>query len=304
MAADNRAADPVERLLQAGLDHYALDRVEEARRCWKQALELKPDDPRPVEFLTAVEPSNGGDTSKDLLFVVSSATAGGLGAGRPDRPARPGVDTARLSRLLKERSYEEALALLYAAREDNPDDASVSRGIQLLKDRLILRYARQLGSLDQVPGRVVSDDSLATLSPESREVLRLVDGISSYGDVAQACSLGRFAAYRALAHAVAKGLIVSTPDAPAPVPPAGRTSSVPPPPKATLRPTASAPPAAVAATLDAASYDDLFERATRAYVRRDVDEALLLFEGCLKRRPDDRRVRHNIEKLKQRKGSP
>jgi hypothetical protein len=51
-------------------------------------------------------------------------------------------------------------------------------------------------------------------------------------------------------------------------------------------------------------YDALFERATRAYVRRSYDEAMTLFEEYLLKRPDDRRALHNLEQLrKRRKGS-
>jgi TolA-binding protein len=93
---------------------------------------------------------------------------------------------------------------------------------------------------------------------------------------------------------------------------------------ATLAPAAMPPPAAppvpLAAELAPAApraeavpqipsrpgvdYDALFERATRAYVRRSYDEAMTLFEEYLAKRPDDRRALHNLEQLrKRRKGS-
>lgn len=47
-------------------------------------------------------------------------------------------------------------------------------------------------------------------------------------------------------------------------------------------------------------YDELFKRATAAYLRRSYEEALEYFQACASMRPDDRRVRHNIEKLQER----
>lgn len=79
---------------------------------------------------------------------------------------------------------------------------------------------------------------------------------------------------------------------PAPSPAAAAASAAPRPPA----PPISSPPAV--------DYDALFDRATRAYVRRDYDEAMTLFQQYLIVRPDDRRAHHNLEQLrKRRKGS-
>jgi hypothetical protein len=44
-------------------------------------------------------------------------------------------------------------------------------------------------------------------------------------------------------------------------------------------------------------FTELYREAVAAYVRRDYEAALRLFERCLRLRPDDRHVRHNLERL-------
>lgn len=48
---------------------------------------------------------------------------------------------------------------------------------------------------------------------------------------------------------------------------------------------------------EAESFEELFKRATQAYIRRDRELARGLFRRCLELKPDDTRTRHNLEKL-------
>jgi TolA-binding protein len=61
------------------------------------------------------------------------------------------------------------------------------------------------------------------------------------------------------------------------------------------------PPAAPVSSPPAVDYDALFERATRAYLRRDYDEAMVLFQQYLVVRPNDRRAHHYLEQLRKRR---
>jgi len=310
------------------------------------------------------------------LHVVSGQ-AGPEEEPLPPKDGTPGngarrqpVDRSRLTGLLKERRYEEALEMLVQARHQAPDDPTVSRSIRLLKDKLTVRYAEMVGSLDDVTRCTIPEAGIASLSLsfEERGVLALVDGIATLGDVVDASTHGKFATYRALARFLEKGILARgtgeparpptrfADPPPAPPPPAARESDPPvPEDTSTLRATwediededfnsdprentqpmfemaalaaagaissTLAPPAAVApapaarppAPLPAAEgpapvssepgvdYESLFERATRAYVRRSYDEAMKLFEECLEKRPDDRRAIHNLEQLRKRK---
>jgi uncharacterized protein YfkK (UPF0435 family) len=51
---------------------------------------------------------------------------------------------------------------------------------------------------------------------------------------------------------------------------------------------------------DVVDYDSLYKKAMGFYVRRDYLESLTLFLQCRNIKPDDSRVLHNIEKLKER----
>ncbi|HVE83961.1 MAG TPA: hypothetical protein VND93_13980 [Myxococcales bacterium] len=338
--------------------------------------------------------------------------------------SRPPLDRAKLTRLLKERRYEEALDMLLKARQQAPDDPTVSRSVRLLKDKLTIKFSEVVGSLDHTPRCTIPDAALSSLSLsfEERGVLALVDGIATFGDIVDASPHGKFATYRALATFLDKGIVARgadgmtsipaavvanrrpalspvhsptrtpppppvqdaelEPPAPAPEPPPvarraptrfaepappapapeAELPAPPPPPAFDPGPLAEMNPStvleswedidpprdpreetqpmfnlaalvaagAVSATLapgpapaaqapsppqaelpppqvpskPGVDYDALFERATRAYVRRSYDEAMILFEEYLAKRPDDRRALHNLEQLrKRRKGS-
>jgi len=75
--------------------------------------------------------------------------------------------------------------------------------------------------------------------------------------------------------------------------------------EATLAAQQAAPPAAQAAppeppAAELLEGDRLLKEATEAYLKRDYGEALRLFNACLVLRPGDRKILHNIERLKKR----
>lgn len=62
-------------------------------------------------------------------------------------------------------------------------------------------------------------------------------------------------------------------------------------------------PADSSTVLDDASqqaYEELFRAGTQAYLRHDFPRALEAFTTCARLRPNDKRVQHNIERLKSR----
>jgi hypothetical protein len=131
-----------------------------------------------------------------------------VSAGDVVDPASP--MRAELEQLLASKRYEEALQLLHAARWSVPDAAEISRGIGLLKERLVRGYLRRIGNLDVIPrrtGDLAGTD--ASFSEEERTLLRLVDGISSFGDIANQSMLGRFETYRALVRFLDDGIVAA-----------------------------------------------------------------------------------------------
>lgn len=120
----------------------------------------------------------------------------------PEDPRR--ARNRELKVLLEGKRYEEALELLLRARAESPADPAISRGIRLLKDRLLLRYVRRLGDLERVPSR---GETKEALSESEAAIFELVDGIASMEDILQASTFGRFETYRSLAKLLGRGAI-------------------------------------------------------------------------------------------------
>src|SRR5438132_6367066 len=125
----------------------------------------------------------------DQLF----SSASDPDSGQPIDPASTPANALKgqIAALLWEKRYEEALELLYAARWHTPDAPEISRGINLLKERLVRRYVEELGDLDAVPS-IAPGVNRATIeiADEERALLHLVDGISSFTDIAHQSRLG------------------------------------------------------------------------------------------------------------------
>src|SRR5687768_3466249 len=202
----NTRSESVELLLRNGLDLYGQGHVEQAIARWNEVLRIQPGEPRAIDYLRSVtetEPEPEPEPERS--------------AGDSDSPiTRPGSSMrVELERLLQQRRYEEALDLLHQARWQTPNAAEISRGIQLVKQKLIKKYLHAIGSLDRVPRRRGTDRDIAELGlgDEERGLLRLVDGISSFGDIAHESRFGLFETYRMLARFLDMGLIEADHDA-------------------------------------------------------------------------------------------
>ncbi|MCB9587675.1 MAG: hypothetical protein H6718_19890 [Polyangiaceae bacterium] len=130
-----------------------------------------------------------------------------LSVVRSEPPAPDEAAAARkreLKQLLSGKRYEEALELLLHARAETPDDPAISRGIRLLKDRLLLGYLRRLGDLERVPMRQGEPEPLADVEAL---VFALVDGIASVEDIVHTSTVGRFETCRCLTKLLLRGAI-------------------------------------------------------------------------------------------------
>ncbi len=320
MARADEAELKVESLLQKGLDLYGQNRVPEAIACWQRVLELDPDELRARDYL-----ETAGDEAKlnvhaaprpDSKVIDLHAAREHLSHTVYDSNRERRVDGRQIVELIESKRYEEALTLLYIARKQAPQDPSVSRSIKLVKDRLTLKYVKRVGSLDQVPAVVASESTLRglKLDVDERELVDLIDGIASVGDIVECSRLGRFKTYRGFARFLDMGVIAlksgegldetlsraltpSQIDVRGAVQPAATTPPAPP------RERKSSPDAESPEKTETEEppepYVDLFNRATRAYLKRDYCGARELFQQCLEMRPDDQRVRHNLQKLEQ-----
>lgn len=231
---------------------------------------------------------------------------------------KPGADaSAALVRadvlvLLREKRYEEALALLYRARSELPSSPELQKSVDQVKEFLIGAYAKRLGGLDQIARQI---PPIAGRSPDVVLLSRYIDGTSTYGDLAQMCPLGRLRTLQVLIEMYAQA-------------PAGRSASEPEVPSSGPRPLDAAsqvltvelvdpndepPPetarsAAVAAAMvlveqpEDRRYRETFALGTAAFVQGRYGDAIEAFEACAALRPGDgpaavmlRRCRRDLE---------
>lgn len=225
--------------------------------------------------------------------------------------------------LLREKRYEEALARLYQARSESPDSAELQKGIDQVKEFLIGAYAKRLGGLDQI---AVPMPPAAGRSPDVVLLSRYIDGVSTYGDLAEVCPLGRLRTLQVLIEMYPRIKVPAAPTEPE-APYSGPRSL-----DASLRPSVAnvfaeadddappetarsaaivvvqqqvaeaEPPAPPPETQDAYQYRTAFELGTAAFIQRRYPAALEAFDTCAQLRPGDgpaavmlRRVRRELE---------
>lgn len=312
----------VDELLQEGLTLYGRGLERDAVDRWRRVLDLVPGHSEALDYLASAGQADDPRTTQ--VRVKRRSELPPKRERKPitledEEPSSP-LEAPALLGLVKSGRYEEALEMLYEARALRPTDASISRSIQHLKGRLIRRYARRLGCIDSVPALTSQRETTQTLGPEGFQVYRLIDGIASFDDIAVSSPLGRLRTLGILCELLESKRIrldtVSDEPLPegSPAPsafPVGHMASLPSPePTPSMVPAADdapsvhemdlrapAPPSESIQIDLADDFDALFRDATRAYVVRDYAKARTLFERCATLRPDDRRVRVNLERI-------
>jgi hypothetical protein len=227
-------------------------------------------------------------------------------ATEPESDAVPKTSLVRADvvGLVREKRYEEALAVLYRARAESPSDREVQKSIGQIKEFLIGAYAKRLGGLDQVARPIPLS---AVRSPDALLLARYIDGTSTFGDVAQICPLGQL---RSLQVLVGLYSVTEPPRRADAVPPSGLRS----PDGIAAEPGAEsarngaektapyelrsegAPPSEppvpmstpVVETEEARQYREAFALGTAAFVQRRYADAIAAFEACDRLRPGDR----------------
>ncbi|WP_437737594.1 TRP-like protein [Sorangium sp. So ce1335] len=203
-------------------------------------------------------------------------------------------------RLVREKRYEEALAVLYRARSESPNDRELQTSIERIKEFLAGAYAKRLGGLDQVAGPI---PVAAGRSPDALMVARYIDGSSTFDDIVQMCPLGKLRTLQVLVglytgREVASPFSETTPvsrRAPAPSSPDLASEAGPPtlPTRGLERRAPEPPPESAPFTLRVVEteedrrYREAFSRGTAAFVQRRFAEAVDAFEACVKMRPGD-----------------
>lgn len=218
-----------------------------------------------------------------------------------ERDASAALVRADVLVLLRERRYEEALAVLYRARADSPDSAELQKSIDQIKEFLIGAYAKRLGGLDQIAQQMSVN---VPRSPDVVLVSRYIDGNSTFGDIAQMCPLGQLRTLQVLVGLYRK------PDAPPPSAEAEQTRSG----LHSIAPRIEEPPISVNAPSDASDddapapdtarssglvpapvetdedrrYKEAFALGTAAFIQRRFADAVAAFRQCEELRPSDK----------------
>jgi hypothetical protein len=207
--------------------------------------------------------------------------------------------------LIRDKRYEEALAALYRARSEAPDDRQLQKSIEQIKEFLIGAYAKRLGGLDLVARPVPAS---ALQSPDKVLLARYIDGTSTFDDVAQMCPLGKLRTLQVLvglysgqeppriddaarslsrdaepptsgvrvpdARTSRSGMVVA-PEEDTPAPDTARSAAV-------------AQVAQALETEETRRYKELFAMGTAAYVQHRYSDAAEAFEVCTRLRPGDK----------------
>jgi tetratricopeptide (TPR) repeat protein len=291
-----------ETLVEQGLEAYGLGQEARAAALWQQALESNPEDERAREYLEIA--ADAGEAR------AANATP----APRDLRTPVAALDRYGVLDAVRRRDFERALELLYEARAKEPEDESVSLSIHHVKKKLSARYRRRIGDLDAIAAP--TGRQKGSLAPEWATVLKLVDGITTFGDVLRASPLGRFETKRVLSQlldaefvgVVERPRTRSRPQMPAvrPVrkPPSSQPQTRPEEMRARVEeppPVAAEAPATESDCCETRSYQIALRSATDAYLEQDYEAAERCYHRCLELRPDDARAKHNLEMLARRR---
>jgi hypothetical protein len=125
----------------------------------------------------------------------------------PDRPVPASAESQATTRDEVHREIADRFALgdyaaalsaaeLQLGRE--PDDDEIRRYAESSRERLEVRYATRIGSLDYVFNVSVPDSKIKWLGldPQAAFLLSLVDGQTSVGEVLDLCQMGKLEALR------------------------------------------------------------------------------------------------------------
>jgi tetratricopeptide (TPR) repeat protein len=267
-------ADRVVALVEEGLQLYRRHRSGEAFARFRLAASLDPEE----SASSGVKEHRREAGTSGMRLAVKAPSAEGAG-----------VDRALLVILLQAKRFHEALVLLQEAAQREPGDDAIRRGIEAIREHVVQRFVRQVGGLDCVFVKAPGLDPALARSPFLGPLLAMVDGHTSLAEILADERHGRFEAARALMALMRQGALgVGSKEA-------ATTMQAP----VTER-SGRAPAAAPAISEEA--HAELHRRGTEAYLARDYETALRIYEECLGECPDDARAAHNAAWLRQHLG--
>jgi CheY-like chemotaxis protein len=185
MVSQQGSPTDVASLLERGLAFVGSNQLDQAVACWREVLRIEPENAAAIDYLRSAGVTHG------------PAPTGPSSTEAP--PSLEGVQQ-QVVQLMRERRYDEALTWLYAERDRRPNDRSISRSIQLVREKVSWDCARRLGHMDQIPELALSAEELSKLGATRDELylVKRIDGICTLDDLVQVSQLGAFGTLRCL----------------------------------------------------------------------------------------------------------
>lgn len=192
------ATKDVERLLQEGLDHYGLDNVEDAIRCWKEVLSLDPENSSAREYLGSVqgeEESGPAAEPPDLAEADESAPFGSL------------VQDAL--GLMQDGQLEAALELFETVGRWAPQRMDVQGYLDMARSRLLKQYRDRVGNMDSRPRLRIAPQEIMkfNLPAEAGFLLSLVDDQTTINELVSLAGMDTYEALRVLSGLMDAGIL-------------------------------------------------------------------------------------------------
>ena len=183
--------EEIARLLAEGLDHYGEDAIGKAIQCWRAVLDLDRNNPEALDYIQTADrreqrklprEEQMSDTARRIVHEAGVRIGSGDWEGALD--------------LLRSLGDSEATGLEYEAT------------IEIVRSRLLGRYAERVGDLDSLP--VVSgkgDLRGFNLPRDAGFVLSLIDGETRVADLISLSGMDAFEALRVVGQLLDAGIV-------------------------------------------------------------------------------------------------
>jgi len=182
---DESKEDEVARLLAEGLDHFGNDEIGLALQVWRGVFAI---DPGNAEALDYIHTADRRDQRRLPLSDQLSDTA------------RRIIHEVR--GMIERSDWEAALDLLRSNNEAEPAALEYEATIEIMRSRLLRKYAARVGKLDSVPVLRGAEGDLTryNLPPDAGFVLSLIDGTTRLADLISLSGMDAFEALRIVGH--------------------------------------------------------------------------------------------------------
>jgi hypothetical protein len=182
---DESKEDKVAHLLAEGLDHFGNDEIGLALAAWRGVLAVDPGNAEALDYI------NTADRRDQRRLPLADQLS----------------DTARrilheVRAMIERSDWEGALDLLRSNNEAEPPALEYEATIEIMRSRLLRKYAARVGKLEAVPVLRDAGGDLTryNLPSDAGFVLSLIDGTTRLADLISLSGMDAFEALRIVGH--------------------------------------------------------------------------------------------------------